>query len=181
MKWRSEARLRSFAVGASRKLLAEVKPIFSLVAYRRIAKFPDNQTKRADNSYEDRRHKSRCSGREFTITRTKLGNRHQHPPIGVASDWLGEFLHADCARFSSTQSERFYGSRRSAIELPGGVNDSSAMKKSIILVSALSVVVMALVSCASDSDVDPFRATGPTTPVYHEAAPAHSNIGGTGD
>jgi len=31
------------------------------------------------------------------------------------------------------------------------------MKKSIILVSALSVVVMALVSCASDSDVNPFR------------------------
>jgi len=78
MKWRSEAGLRSFAVGMSRKLLAEVKPIFSLVAYRRIAEFPDNQTKRADNSYEDRRHKSRCSGREFTITRTKLGNRHQH-------------------------------------------------------------------------------------------------------
>ena len=129
MKWRSEAGLRSFAVGMSRKLLAEVKPIFSLVAYRRIAEFPDNQTKRADNSYEDRRHKSRCSGREFTITRTKLGNRHQHPPIGVASDWLGEFLHADCARFSSTQSERFYGSRRSAIELPGGVNDSSNHEK----------------------------------------------------
>jgi hypothetical protein len=31
------------------------------------------------------------------------------------------------------------------------------MKKSIILVSALSVVVMALVSCASHADVDPFR------------------------
>jgi hypothetical protein len=73
----------------------------------------------------------------------------------------------------------FYGSRRSAIELPGGVSDSSAMKKSIILVSALSVVVMALVSCASDSDVDPFRArTEPTTPNYHEPAPAHDNIGG---
>jgi hypothetical protein len=57
-----------------------------------------------------------------------------------------------------------------------------AMKKSIILVSALSVVVMALVSCASDSDVDPFRVNvNPTTPVYHEAAPAHSNIGGTPD
>jgi len=48
-----------------------------------------------------------------------------------------------------------------------------AMKKSIILVSALSVVVMALVSCASDSDVDPFRArTEPTTPDYHEPSPA---------
>jgi hypothetical protein len=30
-----------------------VKLIFTLVAYRRIAKFPDNQTKRADNSDED--------------------------------------------------------------------------------------------------------------------------------
>jgi hypothetical protein len=37
-------------------LLADAKPIFTLVAYRRIAKFPDNQTKRADNSYEDREH-----------------------------------------------------------------------------------------------------------------------------
>jgi hypothetical protein len=54
------------------------------------------------------------------------------------------------------------------------------MKKSIIVVSALSVVVMALVSCASDSG-DPYRArTEPATPEYHEAAPAHSNIGGTG-
>jgi hypothetical protein len=72
----------------------------------------------------------------------------------------------------------FYGSRRSAIELPGGVNDSPAMKKSIILVSALSVVVMALVSCASDSDVDPFRVHTDTTTPYHEPAPAHDNIGG---
>jgi hypothetical protein len=54
------------------------------------------------------------------------------------------------------------------------------MKKSIILVSALSVMVMALVSCASDSNVDPFRAsTEPTTPPpYSEAAPAHDHIGG---
>ena len=54
-----------------------------------------------------------------------------------------------------------------------------AMKRSIILVSALSVVVMALVSCASPYD-DPFRVnTEPTTPEYHEPAPAHDNIGGT--
>jgi len=46
------------------------------------------------------------------------------------------------------------------------------MKKSIILVSALSVAVMALVSCASNSDVDPFRVnTEKTPPVYHEPAP----------
>jgi hypothetical protein len=76
----------------------------------------------------------------------------------------------------------FYSSRRSAIELPAASTTVSAMKKSIILVSAFSVVLMALVSCASDSD-DPFRVhVGPTEPPpYHEAAPAHTNIGGTGD
>ena len=63
------------------KLLAEVEPIFTLIAYRRVAKFQDNQTKRTDNSYEDRGHKSRSSGKEFTITRTKLRNRHQLLPI----------------------------------------------------------------------------------------------------
>ena len=63
------------------KLLAEVEPIFTLIAYRRVAKFQDNQTKRTDNSYEDRGHKSRSSGKEFTITRTKLRNRHQRLPI----------------------------------------------------------------------------------------------------
>jgi hypothetical protein len=48
------------------------------------------------------------------------------------------------------------------------------MKKAIILVSALSVVVMALVSCASNSDVDPYRAgMDTTTPTYNEPAPAH--------
>jgi len=74
----------------------------------------------------------------------------------------------------------FYGSRRSAIELPAASTTVPAMKKSIILVSALSVVVMALVSCASNSYEDPFRAsTEPTTPEYHEPAPAHRNIGGT--
>jgi len=72
----------------------------------------------------------------------------------------------------------FYGSRRSAIELPGGVNDSSCHEKSIILVSALSVVVMALDSCASHSDVDPFRVPADTTAPYHEPAPAHDHIGG---
>jgi hypothetical protein len=51
------------------------------------------------------------------------------------------------------------------------------MKKSIILVSALSVVVMALVSCASDSDVvDPYRVNvDKTPPPYHEAAPSHTH------
>jgi hypothetical protein len=77
---------------------------------------------------------------------------------------------------SIQQSCTLYGARRYVIKLPGGVNDVPAMKKSIILVSTLSGVVMALVSCASDSDVDPFRVnTEPTTPVYHEPAPAHKS------
>jgi hypothetical protein len=49
-----------------------------------------------------------------------------------------------------------------------------AMKKSIILVSALSILVMGLVSCASDADVDPYRARmEPSRPSYSEPAPAH--------
>jgi hypothetical protein len=43
------------------------------------------------------------------------------------------------------------------LNCPAASTTVPAMKKSIILVSALSVVVMALVSCASNSDVDPFR------------------------
>jgi hypothetical protein len=50
-----------------------------------------------------------------------------------------------------------------------------AMKKSIILVSALSVVVMALVSCASDSDVDPMRVRADTTGPTQGPAPAHES------
>ena len=34
-----------------------MKPIFTFVAHRRIAKFSDNQPMSADNSYEDREHK----------------------------------------------------------------------------------------------------------------------------
>jgi len=45
-------------------LLADAKPIFTLVAYRRIAKFPDNQPKSTDNSYEDREHKRDPHGRD---------------------------------------------------------------------------------------------------------------------
>jgi len=68
------------------------------------------------------------------------------------------------------------------LNCPAASTTVPAMKKSIILVSALSVVVMALVSCASNSDVDPFRVNSDkTTPVYHEPAPAHHNIGGTPD
>jgi hypothetical protein len=46
------------------------------------------------------------------------------------------------------------------------------MKKSIVLISALSVVVMALVSCASDSDTKTPDAT------TQQLAPAHDHIGG---
>src|SRR5215467_7752428 len=62
------------------------------------------------------------------------------------------------------------------LNCPAASTTVPVMKKSIILVSALSVVVMALVSCASNSDVDPFRVnTDKTTPVYQEAAPAHQS------
>jgi len=60
------------------------------------------------------------------------------------------------------------------LNCPASSTTVSAMKKSIILVSALSVVVMALVSCASDSDVDPARVRFDTTTTpTQEAAPAH--------
>jgi hypothetical protein len=71
--------------------------------------------------------------------------------------------------------ETCYGSRGSGIELPAGLTIVPVMKKSIILVSALSVVVMVLVSCASSSDVDPYRVDPDKAPVYHEAAPAHQS------
>jgi len=58
------------------------------------------------------------------------------------------------------------------LNCPAASTTVPVMKKSIILVSALSVVVMALVSCASNSDVDPFRVNADkATPVYHEPAP----------
>ena len=66
------------------------------------------------------------------------------------------------------------------LNCPAASTTVPAMKKSIILVSALSVAVMALVSCASDS-ADPFQVQADKPPEYHEAAPAHTNIGGTGD
>ena len=68
------------------------------------------------------------------------------------------------------------------LNCPAASTTVPAMKKSIILVSALSVVVMALVSCASDSDVNPYRVNTDTTTTtpYHEPAPAHGNIGGVG-
>jgi hypothetical protein len=59
------------------------------------------------------------------------------------------------------------------LNCPAASTTVPAMKKSIILVSALSVAVMALVSCASNSDVDPFRVRNDTTTPYQEPAPAH--------
>ena len=67
------------------------------------------------------------------------------------------------------------------LNCPAASTTVPAMKKSIILVSALSVVVMALVSCASDSDVDPARVRADTTTpdtTTQEPAPAHDHIGG---
>ena len=49
-------------------LHAEAKPIFTLVAYRRIAKLPHNQTERTGgNSYEDRAHNRDPYGRELEL------------------------------------------------------------------------------------------------------------------
>jgi hypothetical protein len=61
------------------------------------------------------------------------------------------------------------------LNCPAASTTVPAMKKSIILVSALSVVVMALVSCASNSDVDPMRVRADTTTPYREPAPAHQS------
>jgi hypothetical protein len=47
--------------------LAEAKPIFTLVAYRRSAKFAYNQSERADNSHEDREHEIDPDGRELGL------------------------------------------------------------------------------------------------------------------
>jgi len=52
------------------KLLAEVKPIFTFIAYGRVAKFPAKQTKHTDNSHEDRRHGFGYSRQLLGITRT---------------------------------------------------------------------------------------------------------------
>jgi hypothetical protein len=67
------------------------------------------------------------------------------------------------------------------LNCPAASTTVLAMKKSIILVSALSVVVMALDSCASHSDVDPFQVQAEKTAPYQEPAPSHSNIGGVPD
>jgi hypothetical protein len=77
---------------------------------------------------------------------------------------------------ASTNPARFTAHGALRLNCPAASTTVLAMKKSIILVSALSVVVMALVSCASDSDVDPARARmDTTTPTYHEAAPSHTH------
>jgi len=89
--------------------------------------------------------------------------------------FLGNFVCA-CVHISRIRKwlQAFMAHGVLRLNCPAASTTVPAMKKSIILVSALSVVVMALVSCASDSDVDPFRArTEPTTPDYHEPAPAH--------
>jgi hypothetical protein len=55
--------------------LPEVEPIFTLVAHWGVAKFSNNETKRGDNSYEDREHNRRSSRQGIRITRTKSANR----------------------------------------------------------------------------------------------------------
>ena len=101
---------------------------------------------------------------------------------GIAPDsLLIDALLRHPARCHPTIPARFTPHGVLRLNCPAASTTVSAMKKSIILVSALSVVLMALVSCASDSNVDPARVnTDTTTPAYHEAAPAHDNIGGLG-
>jgi hypothetical protein len=85
----------------------------------------------------------------------------------------------DPAVMPSTIPARFTTHGVLRLNCPAASTTVPAMKKSIILVSALSVVVMALVSCASDSDVDPARVRFDTTTPTQEAAPAHrSHISG---
>jgi hypothetical protein len=85
----------------------------------------------------------------------------------------------DPAMMPSTNPARFTTHGVLRLNCPAASTTVPAMKKSIILVSALSVVVMALVSCASDSDVDPFRVHADTTTPAQEPAPAHrSHISG---
>ena len=79
------------------KLLAEVEPIFTLIAYRRVAKFqvirpsaPIIPMKIEDTIA--------ISGKEFTITRTKLRNRHQR--LAILYD-ISVFLRNYCAWVSS--------------------------------------------------------------------------------
>jgi hypothetical protein len=85
----------------------------------------------------------------------------------------------DPALMASTNPARFTAHGVLRLNCPAASTTVPAMKKSIILVSALSVVVMALVSCATDSDVDPARVRFDTTTPTQEAAPAHrSHISG---
>ena len=58
-------------------LHAEAKSIFTLVAYRRAAKFADNQSERADNSHEDGEHKRDPDGRglELPARNRRIGTK----------------------------------------------------------------------------------------------------------
>jgi len=87
--------------------------------------------------------------------------------------FLGNFVCA-CVHISRIRKwlQAFTAHGVLRLNCPAASTTVPAMKKSIILVSALSVVVMALVSCASDSDT-----TTPNT-TTQEAAPAHDHIGG---
>ncbi len=64
-----------------------MKPVFALVTYRGAEKFSDNQRKRADNSYEDRKHKGDPYGsRLFSLGMSRAiheepSNRTQHLAI----------------------------------------------------------------------------------------------------
>ena len=62
-------------------MLAEVKSILILVAYWGVAKFSNNETKRGDNSYEDREHGAMLNGRELGLPELNSGNRTERLAI----------------------------------------------------------------------------------------------------
>ena len=94
-----------------------------------------------------------------------------------------QFFTESCVRISRIRKwlQAFTAHGVLRLNCPAASTTVPAMKKSIILVSALSVVVMALDSCASHSDVDPFQVQAEKTAPYQEPAPAHGNIGGVPD
>ena len=87
------------------KLLAEVKPIFTFIAYGRVAKFPAKQTKHTDNSHEDRRHGFGYSRQLLGITRTifPIGpNTNRYATMSAVNMFsrLRDVLEAVCGKTS---------------------------------------------------------------------------------
>src|ERR1700749_3391792 len=88
-----------------------------------------------------------------------------------------QFFTESCVRISRIRKwlQAFAAHGVLRLNCPAASTTVPAMKKSIILVSALSVVVMALVSCASHSDIDPLQVQADKPAPYQEPAPSHSH------